>query len=271
MRPICRKYAQIRYNTFNKMEHIVEERLRALTRIQILDSKLDEIHRLRGSLPEEVSDLEDELEGLETRRTRIEADIKKQKAEIAERKGVIADNNAKIKKYQEQQESVKNNREYDSLLKEIEYLQLDVQTTERKIKQFQEQLTQKDEQLAATKVQIDAKKRELDDKKRELEVIVEETIAEEKRVLGLIDDAASHVEERYFKGYRKIRQNMRNGLAVVTIDRNACGGCFAIIPPQTHIELKQRKRIIQCENCGRILVDQEFFDGVKEAFEPHHA
>lgn len=245
------------------MENIVADRLRALTRIQILHSRLDEILRLRGSLPDEVADLEDDLEGLETRLHRIESDIKGLKGEIAARKSAISEFQGKIKKYQEQQENVKNNREFEALAKEVEYLHLEVATSEKKIRQYMDQVTQKEVGLEATEREIDAKKQELADKQRELEVIKEETVLEENRLLADIQTAASSIEERFYRGYGRIRASMRNGLAVVTIDRNACGGCFSIIPPQTHIELKQRKRMIHCENCGRILVDQEFFDEVR--------
>lgn len=247
------------------MEHIVAERLRALTRIQILHSRLDEILRLRGSLPDEVADLQDDLEGLETRLTRIESDIKGLKGEIASRKTAITEFQSKIKKYQEQQNNVKNNREHEALDKEIEYLHLEVATSEKKIRTFLDQVIQKEMGLDSTQREIEAKKQELADKQRELEVIKDETVIEEQRLLSEIQIAAATVEDRFYRGYDRIRSSMRNGLAVVTIDRNACGGCFSIIPPQTHIELKQRKRMIHCENCGRILVDQEFFDEVRGA------
>ncbi len=246
------------------MENPVTERLRALTRLQVLDSKLDEIHTLRGSLPEEVNDLEDDLEGLETRHKRIKDEIKELKDEINNKKAKIQDFKSQIKKYDEQQMNVKNNREYEALRKEIEYANLEILTSEKKIKKFQDQIKQKEELLEQTSKQVDDKKNELEDKKKELAVIIEDTKVEEKRLLKEIDKAESTVDDRYLKGYRKIRRNMRNGLAVVYTDRNACGGCFSIIPPQLHIELKQRTRLIHCENCGRILVDESFFHEVKD-------
>lgn len=246
------------------MENTITERLKALTTLQVLDSKLDEIHRLRGSLPEEVSDLEDDLEGFETRKRRIEDEIKRLHQDIKERKTRIDEFTAQIKKYEDQQMNVKNNREFDALRKEIEYANLEILTSEKKIRQYQDQIEQKQELLEQTTLQVEDKKRELDDKKKELDVIIEETKAEEKKLNARIDAAAKQVEGRYLNGYRKIRQNMRNGLAVVSTDRMACGGCFSIIPPQIHIELKQRSRLIHCENCGRILVDESFFDEVRE-------
>lgn len=243
----------------------VEERLNALTTLQVLDSKLDDIHRLRGSLPEEVSDLEDDLEGLITRHDRIQEEIKGLKDEITSRKGKIEEFGSQIKKYEEQQMNVKNNREFEALRKEIEYANLEILTSEKKIRQFNDQIEQKEELLEETKGRVDNKKEELEEKKKELEVIIEETKVEEKKILEKIKGAEGRVEDRFLQGYRKVRTNMRNGLAVVTTDRNACGGCFSIIPPQVHIELKQRSRLITCENCGRILVDESFFTEAEEA------
>lgn len=246
------------------MENVVAKRLRALTRLQVIDSKLDEIHRLRGSLPEEVSDLEDDLEGLETRKRRIDDEIKRLKTEIAARKNKIEEFRTQIVRYEEQQNNVKNNREYEALRKEIEYANLEILTSEKKIRQFDEQIEQKKILQKETDEKVQQKKADLDAKKKELEVIIEDTKSEEKKLGKISDDAGSSIDERYHKGYRKIRASMRNGLAVVNTDRKACGGCFSIIPPQVHIDLKQRERLIHCENCGRILVDESFFDEVKD-------
>lgn len=246
------------------MENIIEERLQALTRLQVLDSRLDDIHRLRGSLPEEVSDLEDDLEGLVTRKARIDDEVKRLNEEIKEKEVKIQEFGAHIKKYESQQDQVKNNREYEALRKEIEYANLEILTSEKKIRQFKDQILNKEDLQTQTQVQIDEKKEELSEKRKELEVIIEETRLEEKKLKTAIEDSSKDIEYRYLNGYQKIRQNMRNGLAVVYTDRNACGGCFSIIPPQVHIELKQRTRLIHCENCGRILVDESFFDQVKE-------
>ena len=245
------------------MKNAVTERLKALTSLQVLDTKLDEIHRLRGSLPEEVGDLEDDLEGLETRFARIEDDINDLKADINGKKVKIEEFKAAIKKYEDQQNNVKNNREFEALRKEIEYANLEILTSERKIRKFEDQILQKEGLLEQTGERVDEKKQELEAKKKELEVIIQETKVEEKRLLDEITKAEKSVEGRYLNGYKKIRRNMRNGLAVVFTDRNACGGCFSIIPPQVHIELKQKTRLIHCENCGRILVDQSFFDEVE--------
>ncbi|MEM8887398.1 MAG: C4-type zinc ribbon domain-containing protein [Bacteroidota bacterium] len=242
----------------------VAKRLKAISKLQLLDSKLDEIHRLRGSLPEEVNDLEDDLQGLLTRQERIESDINRLKDDIKSREVKIEEFGAQIKKYESQQMNVKNNREYEALRKEIEYANLEILTSEKKMRQFGEQIEQKDEMLQKTLGDVQAKKEELDEKKKELEVIKEETKLEEKRLLAEIEGAEGEVEGRILNGYRKIRMNMRNGLAVVSTDRDACGGCFSIIPPQVHIELRQKTRLIHCENCGRILVDESFFTELEE-------
>lgn len=247
------------------MDNPVAERLRALTRLQILDSKLDEIYRLRGSLPEEVSDLEDDLEGLVTRRNRIADEIKRLNNDINERKAKIEEFGSQIKKYEDQQMNVKNNREFDALRKEIEYANLEILTSEKKIRQYKDQISQKSDLLERTERHVQDKEFELEEKKKELEVIVEDTQIEEKRLHKAIEEASNKVEARYLQGYRKIRKNMRNGLAVVMTDRNACGGCFSIIPPQVHIELNQKRKLIHCENCGRILVNESFFTEEKEA------
>jgi len=247
------------------MANVVEERLRALARLQVIDSKLDEIHRLRGSLPEEVGDLEDDLEGLETRKQRIEDEIKRLNVEIATRKNKIEDFHEQIKKYDSQQMNVKNNREYEALRKEIEYANLEILTSEKKIRQFKEQIENKEELLGQTSTRVDDKKNELDEKRKELEVIIADTKTEEKKLVKIQEGIGEQIEDRIRLGYQKIRHNMRNGLAVVTTDRGACGGCFSIIPPQVHIDLSRRERLIHCENCGRLLVDPNFFEEIQHA------
>ena len=245
------------------MENLIAVKLRALTRLQLIDSNLDKIHRLRGSLPEEVRDLEDDLEGLETRKERIQSEIDKLSQDITARKANIDDYKGKIKKYGEQKNNVKNAREFDALEKELEYSDLEIQTSEKKIRQYQDQIGGKKANMQETDHNIAEKKHDLDDKKRELKNIIDETRAEEDKLHVASAEAGTKIEERLLKGYTKIRDNMRNGLAVVSIDRDACGGCFSIVPPQTLIELKQKIRLIHCENCGRLLVDESFFEEVK--------
>ena len=238
----------------------VEKLLSALAKLQQIDSELDRILTLRGSLPEEVADLEDDVEGLETRKGKILDDIKGLEGEIQKRKENIKDYAARIKKYEEQINEVKNNREYEALQKEIEYANLEILTSEKKIKQFEGHIEQKNILLEDAQLKIDERVKDLEAKKEELEKIVAETEKEEKRLIESSEKAAKDVDDRILKGYRKIRANMRNGLAVVTTDRKACGGCFAIIPPQLHLDLRQKKKLIMCENCGRILVDVSFFE-----------
>ncbi|MEZ4771575.1 MAG: C4-type zinc ribbon domain-containing protein [Bacteroidia bacterium] len=245
------------------MDNPLAERLRTLTRLQVFDSKLDEIHRLRGSLPEEVSDLEDDLEGLVTRKSRIEEEIDRLKKDITDKKNKIEEFTNQIKKYEDQMTNVKNNREFEALRKEIEYANLEILTSEKKIRQFQEQIEQKEDLFTQTSKRVDDKRAELEDKKKELDKIIEDTRVEERKLRDAIEKASEGVDHRILNGYTKIRNNMRNGLAVVNTDRDACGGCFSIIPPQIHIELKQRRKLIHCENCGRILVDEGFFEEVR--------
>lgn len=240
------------------MDSIIE-RLRALAKLQYVDSMLDKIIVLRGSLPEEVDELEFEIQGLEGKKGKIEEDIEELRNDILRRKGNIKDFGAQIRKYEEQLKTVKNNREYEALTKEVEYANLEILTSEKKIKQLEDQIEQKNLLLSDTQAQVDDRSADLEAKKRELEIIVKETEEEERRLRGESDEAAKTVEKRIFDAYGKIRRNMRNGLAVVSTDRDACGGCFAIIPPQVQLEIRQKKKLIFCENCGRMLVDQGFF------------
>ncbi|MBX7241298.1 MAG: hypothetical protein K1X92_06060 [Bacteroidia bacterium] len=252
------------------MEHAIAAKLRALTRLQIIDSNLDKIHRLRGSLPEEVNDLLDDLEGFETRKARIQSEVEKLQGDILQRKSNIETFQGNIKKYTEQQNNVKNSREFDALNKEIEYSNLEILTSEKKIRQYQDQIKQKKDLIEETEIKIAEKRHNLEEKQKELEHIIQETKTEEEKLLKASSEASTQIEERVLKGYRKIRENMRNRLAVVSIDREACGGCFAVIPPQTLIELKQRIRLIHCENCGRLLVDETFFEEVNAEITEMH-
>lgn len=240
------------------MDKIVEK-LMALAKLQYVDSKLDKILTLRGSLPDEVDELEFEIQGLEGKKSKIEDDIKETEGEIAKRKAGIKDFGSQIKKYEEQLNTVKNNREYEALNKEIEFANLEILTSEKKIKQMEDQIAMRHGLLDDTQAQIDGRMLGLNDKRQELEEIVRETEKEEERLRSLSADAEAHVDDRILGAYRKIRKNMRNGLAVVSSDREACGGCFAIIPPQMQLELRQKKKLLICENCGRMLVDHSFF------------
>lgn len=246
------------------MDSIVEK-LRALAKLQWVDSQLDKIIVLRGSLPEEVDDLEFEIQGLEGKKAKIEADIAELDTEIAKRKGNIKDFGAQIRKYEEQLNTVKNNREYEALTKEVEYANLEILTSEKKIKQIEDQIDQKNMLLSDTQAQVDDRSNDLHEKQKELEIIVKETEMEESRLREESQEASKLVDKRILDAYGKIRRNMRNGLAIVSTDRDACGGCFAIIPPQTQLEIRQKKKLLFCENCGRMLVDQSFFAEFEEA------
>lgn len=240
------------------MENVVE-RLKALATLQYIDSKLDKILTLRGSLPDEVDEIEFETQGLVGKLDKINGDIGGLDDEISKRKLNIKEYAAAITRYEEQLNSVKNNREYEALTKEVEYANLEILTSEKKIRQYQEQIDGKRVLAEDLQAQIDERHVELEDKKKELETIVKETEAEEKVLRTQSDGASVKVEKRILDAYGKIRRNMRNGLAVVNTDRGACGGCFAIVPAQTHLEIRQKQKLLICENCGRMIVDQSFF------------
>jgi len=252
------------------MDGIVEK-LRALAKLQWVDSQLDKIIVLRGSLPEEVDDLEFEIQGLEGKKGKIEEDIAELQVEILKRNGNIKDFGAQIRKYEEQLNTVKNSREYEALTKEVEYANLEILTSEKKINQLKDQIEQKNTLLSDTQAQVDERSNDLREKQKELEIIIKETEMEEARLRDESDEASKLVDKRIHDAYGKIRRNMRNGLAIVSTDRDACGGCFAIIPPQTQLEIRQKKKLLFCENCGRMLVDQSFFSEFEEAHTVEHA
>ena len=238
------------------VEVSVEQKLVALYTLQQVDSKIDEIRAYRGNLPLEIQDIEDEIAGLETRITNFRDESKKHQKDISDYKIKIKETEALIKKYEEQQNNVRNNREYDSLTKEIEYQQLDNQLSEKRIKE----ITAKDNDLAAkvadAQMRLTELKTSLKDKKDELHSLVEGTEKEEEQLLQRSADCEKLVEDRLLVAYKRIRKNARNGLAVVGIFDEACGGCFNRIPPQHQLDICTHKKIIVCEYCGRILVDK---------------
>lgn len=236
-------------------EFDIEEELKSLYNLQKVDSKVDEIQVLKGELPIEVKDLEDELAGLQTRIKKLQEELDNFEDSLKQKKQAIKDAESHIKKYEKQQNNVKNNREYDALSKEIEMQKLDILLAEKKIKDSAEEKKMKNTMIEEAEKVIKAKQKELNNKKKELEVIIEETDKEEKSLEKKSKEAQSHIEERLLVAYHKIRQNFRNGLAVVKVQRDACGGCFNQIPPQKQMEIRQRKKIIVCEHCGRITVD----------------
>jgi len=249
------------------MERSVSQILDSLVKLQSIDSKLDDIKKIRGALPEEVGDLEDELAGYETRIEKFNSEIERQEEEIDSNKIGIQNANKLIQKYEEQQMNVRNNREYDALTKEIELQQLEIQICEKKTREAQAVIEQKNEEIAKTKELMDERQKDLLSKKKELDNLVSESQDEEKKLIADRDKASKNVEVRLLKSYNKIKNNARNGLAVVSVKRNACGGCFNVVPPQRQAEVKERKKLIVCEHCGRIFADVEDF-GVEEEKKP---
>jgi predicted nucleic acid-binding Zn-ribbon protein len=243
-------------------EFSVEEKLSSLVSLQKVDSKLDEIKILKGELPMEVADLEDEIQGLHARQLRIEEEINGITEFIEQKKEAIRNAEAMVKKYEKDSENVKNNREFEAINKEIEMQQLEVKLCEKHIKDANEEIAEKAGALEKAKKAIASKEGVLTSKKAELEKIIATTEKEEKQYNKAAEEARSHVDERLLASYEKIRHNYRNGLAVVPVERDACGGCFYSIPPQKQSEIKQRKKVMVCENCGRILVDADLVDSV---------
>ncbi len=243
-------------------EFSVEEKLSSLVRLQKIDSKLDEIQILKGELPIEVKDLEDEIEGLHARQTRIEEEINGIQEFIAQKQEGIKVAQALIKKYEKQSDNVKNNREFEAINKEIEMQQLEEKLCEKHIKDATEEVADKARQLDLAKKAVAAKETNLNAKKAELEKIIKETEKEEAQYNKAASEARSHADERLLTSYDRIRKNYRNGLAVVPVERDSCGGCFHAIPPQKQSEIKLRKKIMVCENCGRILADADLTDSV---------
>ena len=239
------------------MEQTVEQKLKALWSLQSIHTKIDKIRQVRGELPIEVSDLEDEIAGLETRLEKIRVDLDDLEDSIVKRKNMIKDAQAAIKKYEGQLNEVKNNREYDAISKEIEIQGLEIQVCEKRIKEAEFEIKNKTEGYEKAQGNLDYAKGELEVKKQELETISAETQIEEQALLTKADTAAEKNEERLLKVYNKLRGSYRNGLAVVSIERDSCSGCHNKIPPQLQSEIRQRKKIIICEHCGRIIVDEE--------------
>ena len=241
-------------------EMSVKESLQALWKLQKIHSKIDDITILKGELPMEVSDLEDEIVGLETRMHKLEAELKEIETDISGRKTTIANAKTQIKKYETQQNAVKNSREFVALTKEIELNKLDIELCEKKMKEAGFLKDAKAKAIEDAKEVFENKKKDLKKKKEELERIIEETEKEEADFAKKADKAEKEIEERLMGAYYRIRSSYRNGLAVVAVSRNSCGGCYAVVPPQRQAEIKQAKKIIICEHRGRILVDEAAMD-----------
>lgn len=235
----------------------IEEKLRNLYQLQTMLSEIDKIKTLRGELPLEVQDLEDEIEGLTTRIDKIQDEINSLKEEISRRSITIKDNTASIERYNSQLDNVRNNREYESLTKEIEYYQLDNQLNEKKIREATEYMEKRQEDLRRCSDNVTERRTDLDIKKSELDEIISETRAEEDKLREKSKNLEATIEPRLLSAFKRIRKNSRNGLGVVYVQRDACGGCFNKIPPQRQLDIRMRKKIIVCEYCGRILIDPE--------------
>ncbi|MBU2994999.1 hypothetical protein KO500_01070 [Cellulophaga baltica] len=238
-----------------KKEATVEQKLRALYDLQLIDSRVDEIRNVRGELPLEVEDLEDEVLGLKTRMEKLKTDVETINYEITAKKNMIDDAKTLMKKYTEQQKNVRNSREFNSISKEIEFQELEIQLAEKNIKEFKAQIDQKKSVIADTKERYSARESHLKHKKGELSDILAETEKEEKALLLKSEEFQTEIEDRLVIAYKRIRTNVKNGLAVVPIERGASGGSFFTIPPQVQVEIASRKKIITDEHSGRILVD----------------
>jgi uncharacterized protein len=242
----------------------LETQLKALYKLQLIDSRIDNLQNIKGELPMEVSDLEDEIVGLETRLENITSSIESSKLQIEERKLKINESNSLMLKYESQQMHVKNNREFVAITKEIELQKLEIMACEKKIREYKIEIDDKEIQRKSAVSELDEKKKDLDAKQRELTEIISETEKEEMDIWTMRKVAEKDIEERLLKAFTKIRNNYKNGLGVVTIERDACGGCFSQVPPQRQLDIRLNLKIIVCENCGRILVDPNLAMQVSE-------
>ena len=238
-------------------EFTVEQKLKTLYQLQTTLSKIDEIKTLRGELPLEVQDLEDEIAGLNTRVERIKSEIAELKTSIATKKVEIETAKASVAKYKDQQDNVRNNREYDFLSKEIEFQTLEIELCEKRIREFTEQEETKTKEVESCSHELEEREKDLEVKKNELEEIISETKQEEEKLRDKAKDLETKIEPRLLQSFKRIRKNSRNGLGIVYVQRDACGGCFNKIPPQRQLDIRSRKKIIVCEYCGRIMIDPE--------------
>jgi len=248
-------------NTKNELANLsVTEKLKSLYRLQLIDSEIDRIKIMRGELPLEVQDLEDEIEGLETRISNFETETENLEKQISMRENAKNEANALIKKYSEQQNNVRNNREFDSLSKEIEFQSLEIELCDKKIKEHKAEIELKTQQIDESKTKLEERKKDLNVKKDELDNIISETKIDEEKLDKEREVIAAAIEPRLLYAYSRIRNNVLNKLAIVSIERDACGGCFNKIPPQRQLDIKSSRKIIPCEYCGRILVDPDILD-----------
>ncbi|MEN2282746.1 C4-type zinc ribbon domain-containing protein [Algoriphagus sp. SE2] len=239
------------------MESTVAQKLEAIHNLQLIDSRLDALIKVRGALPEEVQDLEDEIAGYETRLEKFQNEIEAYEEEIKQLKESIKDSEKLIKKYQEQQMNVRNNREYDAITKELELQDLEIQVSKKKIAEAAVKIDQKKIDLDELNAVMKDRQKDLDQKNSELSTIISESESEEAKLNSDREKALKKVDERLIKSYKKIRANAKNGLAVVLVKRGACGGCFNTVPPQRQADIREKKKLIVCEHCGRILAGVE--------------
>lgn len=242
----------------------VEEKLRTLYQLQTTLSAIDEKRALRGELPLEVQDLEDEIEGLRIRVEKIENEINEFQSAVSQKKAEIKEAEASVERYKQQLNDVKNNREYDTLTKEIEFQSLEIELCNKKIKEALMKVEEKKKDLEQNRLLIDDRQTALEDKKGELDEIMQETREEEEKLKEKAKDMETKIEPRLLSSFKRIRKNARNGLGIVYVQRDACGGCFNKIPPQRQLDIKMHKKIIVCEYCGRIMIDPELA-GVRNA------
>ncbi|OBQ55819.1 hypothetical protein JJL45_06805 [Tamlana sp. s12] len=250
-----------------KKEVTVEERLRALYDLQLIDSRVDEIRNVRGELPLEVRDLEDEVAGLNIRLDKLISNLEVIDNDIAGKKNLIEESKSLIKKYTEQQKNVRNNREFNSLTKEVEFQELEIELAEKHIKEFKAQIEQKKEVISETKERLKERENHLKHKKGELDAILSETEKEEQALIQKSEEYKEQIDDRLVAAYIRIRTNVKNGLAVVPIERGASGGSFFTIPPQVQVEIASRKKVITDEHSGRILVDAILAEEQREKME----
>lgn len=250
-----------------KKELSVEDKLRAIYDLQLIDSRIDEIRNVRGELPLEVEDLEDEVAGLSTRSEKLKSELEVIEEQIKVKKNAIDEHKEAIKKYTKQQETVRNNREYNSLTKEVEFQELEIQLAEKQIKEMKASIEHKKEVIANSKEKLESKSTHLKHKKSELDAIMAETQKEEEFLSQKSAEYEAQIEERLLTAYKRIRSSVRNGLAVVSIERGASAGSFFTIPPQTQVEIAARKKIITDEHSGRILVDSTLAEEEREKME----
>ncbi len=242
----------------------IEERLVALAKLQEIDSQIDKIRIIRGELPLEVQDLEDEVQGLQTRMDNLNAEIDEIQKNIDEKEAILVEGAVLIKKYEDQRMNVRNNREYDSLTKELEYQGLEIQLAEKRIKEYKYAIEMKNEVIVQANEKLKDRQEDLELKKNKLAEIISETEREEVELFDESKVNEKLIEPRLLTAYKRIRDNAQNGLAVVPVERDACGGCFNNIPPQRQLDIRMHKKIIVCEYCGRILIDSNML-GVSEA------